>query len=1114
MTVYTDLKNEFKAELKKRGMSMLKDKLRMNTYGVKFQVMDSAKAREIGQLFLKKDYDSLLSAFGLKEPAPSPSPEQRDEEEKKAIMSDKKKKGKRKADAEEKAKAAPAPSPEQRDEMEKKAKETTDQAKKEADAAKKINALIRKKGKSAGQKYNEQLDKARTAAKKAAAETKAKQEEAEEKERIAKEQKEAEAKRIAKRMAEKAEAEAEKAKKEAEKAKAEAESIAKEQKKREEMSKQEDANKPKENTEAEAKEKQEGMDAEDSDVEEVIDVDNTKEEKAEEIDLQKVAGDFDPSPTVHNQGSETVSDTTDVMNELKAEGMTEKEGSKLKSILDSVNMKNVYTKLVGMIVSGVSGAHMADALVASTGIGFGPTAIAGIGITYIIFEAFRAFVGKVEEADVYGFGDSFKKLGDELKGRGANKLAELVYGLAEVSTTGNKKVFDISKDADDLSRYFHPDMEKFYKVYASMSRIEQLEINMALGKQIGDVFGMENIMKDEEYLALPENFRKNVARTLLTLDEHLSDMRYGPAFLEDVFREALEEVRTSRNPDIPEWVNLPEPDVKREFRELIDARVRGTVSALEYRSSTGAVKPFDLTEDQFTEQIRLFLQKYPTLALDPRVTKLWRTNGLRYDPAQQKFMVDRLTVAKDFQKYDIDALMGEGSSNVPNEFDMAEFEKFLSQPTQGENVPIYNPSAPGMDQMNFGKPDEEPPQKLVPTDEITGERLDTDGKALPKAEVPEMLQRTGGSTNPFTSIALSQILLDVLRMDKKETQRVSKGLSEMYGKELPLVQQLQSMMTQKGTDETASRRGLYQMMRAVQNYEVKDSVGAIGYLQKKPEASSALSASVANMAGTMAGGMAKEGIKMASDTLGKLMSNDGAPPVPSELGDLNLKMGQDGRLTPESIEQLKTITAGMNEDRRLQAGAIAAKATEYAVKFVMYHQMQALQKGIYSGNFINNTKQSIENISSLATYGQEGGKNFMDVLSDTGSNLASGNVSGIMEDWSNTFSSVGYALWDTNKSGVLQKLEGGIKARQKKLADRQKAARDHNKRMGTYYTNSGMTSFHRRGIPHHNIVAPPESSKPFQTLADPKPLVNRTYQNLRVLDTKAEGPPTGFKIKT
>ena len=180
----------------------------------------------------------------------------------------------------------------------------------------------------------------------------------------------------------------------------------------------------------------------------------------------------------------------------------------------------------------------------------------------------------------------------------------------------------------------------------------------------------------------------------------------------------------------------------------------------------------------------------------------------------------------------------------------------------------------------------------------------------------------------------------------------------------------------------------------------------------------------------------------------------------------------------------------------------------------MYQQAQAVQQGLYTGNFINNTKQSIENISSLSTYGEEGGKNFMEVLTDTASNLASGNVSAIIDDWGNTFSSVGYALWDTDKAGVLQKLQGGIKARQARLADRQKAVLDHQKRMGTYYTNSGMTSFHRRGIPEHAIQEPPPDKKPFGVLADPRPLPNMTYQALRVLDTRSRGAPSGFKLRT
>ncbi len=863
--------------------------------------------------------------------------------------------------------------------------------------------------------------------------------------------------------------------------------LAAEQKKREEMDKQ--------MKEQEAEEVPAGSKEEDTGTDEGV----------MDLDIE----DYDPEVNVHSQGSETV----DVVGEKEAQIV-----GKLETVLGKAMTADNIKRTVGAILAGLAGGGMGTQVMAGSTL-VGSSFVAGgvaVGsvLAYISYKGIRSLFKVADEQDVLGFAGEMKAIGDQAKsqgGKGSKELAEMAYYLANELRKG--KDADLieppeglySEEAPTANTAYSPDLQEFYNVYTSMSRLEQLEVNLALGKVIGDVIGLD-VLNDEQYLALPENFRKNVAKVTLTFDSALKDERYGPKFLEDTFRETLETLRTSPNPDIPTWVNEPESAVKQEYREMVDAMQRGTASARQYRQLVGGEPAFNVSEAEYLESLRLFLKKYSDVAFDPRVKKLWRTHGLRYDAKQETFMVNRLTTQDDFTHYNVKEMLGE---DVPEEVDMEKLQESLTRPTEGQTVPPFDPSAPGMDDMNFGKPPEPTPQKLVPTDEITGEQLDEEGKP---AEVPELLQRTGGSTNPFTSIALSQILLDVLRMDKKETQRVSKGLSEMYGKELPMVQQLQQAMAGQGVDETASRRGLYQMMRAVQNYEVKDSVGAIGYLQKKPQANAQLSAGIASVAGKMAG----EAVGAGIGALSGLMSNSGAPVKPADLDgiDLDLHMTKDGKLTPESIQRLQSATAGAGQDRRLQASAVAIKITEYAVKYIMYQQAQAVQQGLYSGNFINNTKQSIENISSLSTYGEEGGKNFMEVLTDTASNLASGNVSAIIDDWGNTFSSVGYALWDTDKAGVLQKLQGGIKARQARLADRQKAVIDHQKRMGTYYTNSGMTSFHRRGIPEHSIQEPPPDKKPFGVLADPRPLPNMTYQALRVLDTRSRGAPSGFKLRT
>jgi hypothetical protein len=823
------------------------------------------------------------------------------------------------------------------------------------------------------------------------------------------------------------------------------------------------------------------------------------------LDLDKEAGE-EYDPDIHAQGSEVQKDE-----EAEATPIQKEVVNRLDRAL-TFSFIREFVKSATAVLAATQAPLLQGIAIAGTAL---PASHIGVVLALLSYAGVNKMFEAEQANDLTGEADGLVELAEKASQAGDKDTAELATKLADLMRQGRVGLLsamnpdqllkggEVSQPSERVS--ISPDLQGFYNVYTSMNRLEQLEVNMALGKVLGDVIGVD-LTKDENFKALSEGFRKSVAQVLITLDGALKDERYGPQWLEQVFRESLETLRTSPNPDIPVWVNQPESDVKKEFREMVDAMQRGTVSARQYRQLVGGKPMAGVSEGQYLESIRLFLKKYPAVAFDPRVKKLWRTNGLRYDAQEGKFMVNRLTVNKDLKYYDVDAVLGEG---VPEEVNMDNLQESLTRPTEGQTVPPFDPSAPGMDDMNFGKPPEPTPQKLVPTDEITGEQLDEEGKPV---EVPELLQRTGGSTNPFTSIALSQILLDVLRMDKKETQRVSKGLSEMYGKELPMVQQLQQAMTGQGVDETASRRGLYQMMRAVQNYEVKDSVGAIGYLQTKPQANAQLSAGIANVAGKMAG----EAVGAGINALGGLMSNSGAPVKPADLDgiDLDLHMTKDGKLTPESIQRLQSATAGAGQDRRLQASAVAIKITEYAVKYIMYQQAQAVQQGLYSGNFINNTKQSIENISSLATYGEEGGKNFMEVLTDTASNLASGNVSAIIDDWGNTFSSVGYALWDTDKAGVLQKLQGGIKARQARLADRQKAVLDHQKRMGTYYTNSGMTSFHRRGIPEHSIQEPPMDKKPFGVLADPRPLPNMTYQALRVLDTRSRGAPSGFKLRT
>jgi len=81
-----------------------------------------------------------------------------------------------------------------------------------------------------------------------------------------------------------------------------------------------------------------------------------------------------------------------------------------------------------------------------------------------------------------------------------------------------------------------------------------------------------------------------------------------------------------------------------------------------------------------------------------------------------------------------------------------------------------------------------------------------------------------------------------------------------------------------------------------------------------------------------------------------------------------------------------------------------------------------------------------------------------------------------------------------------------------KVENREQAAYDFGKRMGTYYSNSGMAAVHKRGIPNHDIHN--KGMRPFLQLKDPKILPNMTYQGLRVLDQRPHGKPRGFKIKT
>ena len=190
------------------------------------------------------------------------------------------------------------------------------------------------------------------------------------------------------------------------------------------MSKQEDANKPRKNTKKEAKEKQEGMDAEDSDVEEVIDLDKEEkeEEKEEKVDLKKEAGDFDATPVVHNQGSETDSladPHQELMNVMKEEGMTEKEGSKLKALLDSMHMKNVYTTLASGVLATIPAGWFANVIRANAGTfaGLGPLS-AGIGYGILAYFVLQGFVRIANENDFFGYAASLKQFGDELKDAG------------------------------------------------------------------------------------------------------------------------------------------------------------------------------------------------------------------------------------------------------------------------------------------------------------------------------------------------------------------------------------------------------------------------------------------------------------------------------------------------------------------------------------------------------------------------------------------------------------------------------------------------------------------------------------------------------------------------
>jgi len=72
----------------------------------------------------------------------------------------------------------------------------------------------------------------------------------------------------------------------------------------------------------------------------------------------------------------------------------------------------------------------------------------------------------------------------------------------------------------------------------------------------------------------------------------------------------------------------------------------------------------------------------------------------------------------------------------------------------------------------------------------------------------------------------------------------------------------------------------------------------------------------------------------------------------------------------------------------------------------------------------------------------------------------------------------------------------------------------HAMSVSTYYRNSGMEAFQRRGVARHSITPQPEKRTRFNIVKDPRPLPNVPAPAIGVLNNRSRGKPTGFKIKT
>jgi len=72
----------------------------------------------------------------------------------------------------------------------------------------------------------------------------------------------------------------------------------------------------------------------------------------------------------------------------------------------------------------------------------------------------------------------------------------------------------------------------------------------------------------------------------------------------------------------------------------------------------------------------------------------------------------------------------------------------------------------------------------------------------------------------------------------------------------------------------------------------------------------------------------------------------------------------------------------------------------------------------------------------------------------------------------------------------------------------------HAMSVSTYYRNSGMEAFQRRGVARHSITPQPERRTRFNIVKDPRPLPNVPAPAIGVLNNRARGKPTGFKIRT